>query len=65
MQEADVIGRTVIPAMNGFTIELLGIYDRVETLIPQVILLIIAIISFVLHMQNNNKKRAELEKKSQ
>ena len=65
LQEADVIGRTVIPAMNGFTIELLGIYDRVETLIPQVILLIIAIISFVLHMQSNNKKRAELEKKSQ
>ena len=41
LTEADVItGHTVIPAMKGFSIEILSIYDRAETLIPQVMLLI-------------------------
>ncbi len=65
LQEADVIGRTVIPAMNGFQFDLLGIYDRVETLIPQVMVLVITFISIILHQKNNKKIRAELEKKSQ
>ncbi|WP_288297373.1 FTR1 family protein [uncultured Pyramidobacter sp.] len=41
LTEADVItGRTVIPAMKGFSIEILSIYDRAETLIPQIMILI-------------------------
>lgn len=61
-QEADVIGRTMIPWMNGFTIDILGIYDRVETLLPQVILLIITIITVIVQIRRNRIKRAELER---
>ena len=64
LQEADVIGRTVIPAMNGFNIDFLGIYDRVENLGAQFIILIITIISIVIHMQNSKKIKAELEQKN-
>ena len=64
LQEADIIGRTIIPAMNGFTIDFLGIYDRVENLLAQVILLIITIVSVVMHMQNNKKIKAELNQKN-
>ena len=59
LQEADVIGRTIIP--NFPTFELLGIYPRVETLIPQIIIVILSIISIVLHRRYNKRKRAELE----
>ena len=61
-QEADLIGRTMIPWMNGFTIDILGIYDRVETLLPQVILLIITIITVIVQIRRNRIKRAELER---
>ena len=50
--------------MNGFTIDFLGIYDRVENLLAQVILLIITIVSVVMHMQNNKKIKAELNQKN-
>ena len=46
LQEADVIGRTVIPWMNGFNFELLGVYDRYENLIPQLILLALTIFTY-------------------
>lgn len=51
LTEADVItGRTVIPAMKGFSIEILSIYDRAETLIPQIMLVIAAIWTMLPHM---------------
>ena len=51
LTEADVItGRTVIPAMNGFSIEILSIYDRAETLIPQIMLVIAAVWTMLPHM---------------
>ena len=59
-----MIGRTIIPAMNGFNIDFLGIYDRVENLLAQVILLIITVISVVMHMQNSKKIKAELDNKN-
>lgn len=62
LQEADLIGRTIIPWMNGFTIEILGIYDRVETLLPQVILIVITIVTVIVQIKRNKIKRAELEK---
>lgn len=64
LQEADVIGRTLIPWMHGFSIDFLGIYDRYETLIPQVILFIITIYTVILSNKNNKKKRQELEKQA-
>ena len=62
LQEADLIGRTIIPWMNGFTIEILGIYDRVETLLPQVILMVITIVTVIVQIKRNKIKRAELER---
>ena len=51
LTEADVItGRTVIPAMKGFSIEILSIYDRAETLIPQIMLVIAALWTMLPHM---------------
>ena len=64
LQEADVIGRTLIPWMHGFSFDFLGIYDRYETLIPQVILFIITIYTVILSNKNNKKKRQELEKQA-
>ena len=58
LTEADVItGRTVIPAMKGFSIEVLSIYDRAETLIPQVMLVIAALWTTLPHLFK--KKRAQ------
>ncbi len=51
LTEADVIsGRTVIPAMKGFSIEILSIYDRAETLIPQIMLVIAAVWTMLPHL---------------
>lgn len=61
LTEADVItGRTVIPAMNGFSIEVLSIYDRAETLIPQIMLVIAALWITIPHLFSR-KKPAEGE----
>ena len=64
LTEADVIvGRTTIPAMNGFSIESLSIYDRAETLIPQVMLVIAAVWIILSHTlggkKNGGKKNAK------
>lgn len=56
LTEADVIvGRTTIPAMNGFSIESLSIYDRAETLIPQVMLVIAAVWIILSHTLGGKK----------
>lgn len=50
LTEAGVIsGGTVIPAMNGWTIPILNIYDRAETLIPQIMLVIISVWILISH----------------
>ena len=60
LTEADVItGRTVIPAMKGFSIEILSIYDRAETLIPQIMLVIAALWIMLPHMFRKNKDKKE------
>ena len=57
LTEADVIsGRTVIPAMKGFSIEILSIYDRAETLIPQIMLVIAALWIMIPHMFRKKDK---------
>ncbi|MBQ7215181.1 MAG: FTR1 family iron permease [Synergistaceae bacterium] len=56
LTEADVIsGRTVIPAMKGFSIEILSIYDRAETLIPQIMLVIAAVWTMLPHIFRKKK----------
>lgn len=57
LTEADVItGRTVIPAMKGFSIEILSIYDRAETLIPQIMLVIAAVWTMLPHIFRKKDK---------
>lgn len=63
LQEAGLIDRTLIPWMNG-SVELLGIYDRYETFIPQVILLLITLVTVYFQMKANKRKRAELQAKA-
>lgn len=65
LQEAGLIERTEITWMNGFSIELLGIYDRYETLIPQIVLLLITLVTIYLQMKANKRKRAELQAKAE
>jgi len=57
LQEADVIGRTIIPWMNGFNFELLGIYDRYENLIPQLILLALTIFTYRYQLGKNKTQK--------
>lgn len=58
LTEADVItGRTVIPAMKGFSIEVLSIYDRAETLIPQIMLVIAALWTMLPHLFRRKKSQ--------
>ena len=57
LQEADVIGRTIIPWMNGFHFELLGIYDRYENLIPQLILLALTIFTYRRQLGKNKTQK--------
>ncbi|MBQ9564514.1 MAG: FTR1 family protein, partial [Synergistaceae bacterium] len=60
LTEADVItGRTVIPAMNGFTIEILSIYDRAETLIPQIMLIIAALWTTLPHLFKKKRQQSQ------
>lgn len=57
LTEADVItGRTVIPAIKGFSIEILSIYDRAETLIPQIMLVIAAVWIMLPHIFRKKDK---------
>lgn len=64
LTEANVIsGRTVIPAMNGFRIELLSIYDRAETLIPQIMLALASLWLLLSHtLKKKTDKKAETVK---
>ncbi len=58
LTEANVIsGRTIIPAMNGFSIDVLNIYDRAETLIPQIMLVIAAVYLFIKHSLSARKTK--------
>ena len=43
-------------------LDVLGIYPLIGTLVPQLILLVITIITFVMHLNHNKKVRLEAEK---
>lgn len=62
LSEAGLIsGGTTIPAMRGFSFELLGIYDRAETLIPQIMLLIASLWILISHSVRNKRKMREIK----
>jgi high-affinity iron transporter len=54
LQEADVIGVTPVNFVES--IDILGIYPTVETLAPQAVLLVLAVVS-VLYYRNRGKKK--------
>ncbi|MDR3167843.1 MAG: FTR1 family protein, partial [Treponema sp.] len=51
LQEGNVVGVTSIPGITS--IDLLGIYPTVETLIPQIVLLIITVITFIFQLRRS------------
>ena len=61
-----ILGGTTIPAMNGYQNQWLNIYDRAETLIPQLMLVIASgwmLINHKLKVRKIEKERIEKEKK--
>jgi high-affinity iron transporter len=55
LQEGNVIPVTMLP-FNFITIDILGIYPTLETLIPQILLLGVTIAAFVIQLRRNAKK---------
>jgi high-affinity iron transporter len=53
LQEGNVIPVTLLPF--GFTVDILGIYPTLQTLIPQVILLAVTVVTFVFQMRKNKR----------
>lgn len=66
LQEADVIGRTFI---SGFPdsewLEWFGIYNRWESVGPQLVLILVTIASVVVHSRRNKKLREQYAKNAQ
>ncbi len=59
-QEADLIGRTYIFGQDydAFSFEWLGVYDRYETLIPQILLLLLTFAIFIRYRRNTKAHKA-------
>ncbi|MDR0401013.1 MAG: FTR1 family iron permease [Treponema sp.] len=56
LQEGNVIGVTPIRGIGS--VDILGIYPTLETLIPQIVLLVITAATFVIQIRRNAKKSA-------
>lgn len=54
LQEGNVIGVTMLPF--NFTVDILGIYPTLETLIPQALLLVVTVGTFVFQMRKNRRQ---------
>ena len=64
LTEAGVIsGSTVIPAMNGYQNQWLNIYDRAETLIPQIMLVIASLWILLGHHFKEKRMKKEFDEK--
>ncbi|MBN7773249.1 FTR1 family iron permease [Clostridium aminobutyricum] len=55
LQEGNLIGVTPVSGINS--VDILGIYPTLETLIPQAVLLILTIITFVIQIKKSKKLR--------
>jgi high-affinity iron transporter len=58
LQEGNVIPVTLLPF--NFTVDILGIYPTLQTLIPQFILLVATVATFVMQIRRNKKRVAEM-----
>jgi high-affinity iron transporter len=56
LQEGNVIPVTMLP-FNFITVDILGIYPTLETLIPQILLLGITIATFIIQLRRNKAMR--------
>ena len=56
LQEGNVIPVTMLP-FNFITVDILGIYPTLETLIPQIVLLGATIVTFVIQLRRNKAMR--------
>jgi high-affinity iron transporter len=59
LQEGNVISVTSLPGVG--TVDILGIYPTAETLFPQIALLAVTIITFIVQMRRGKKARARAE----
>lgn len=59
LQEADVVGVTPVSWVQS--IDLLGIYPTVETLLPQAVMVVLAIISIVYAVRKSRRMRWEMQ----
>ncbi|MDR2770712.1 MAG: FTR1 family iron permease, partial [Clostridiales Family XIII bacterium] len=59
LQEGNMINVTSAPGVG--TVDILGIYPTLETLIPQILLLIVTVAAFVLQMRKGKRLRTETE----
>jgi high-affinity iron transporter len=56
LQEGNLVGVTPVPGISS--VDILGIYPTLETLIPQVALLALAVVTFVIQIKKTRKARA-------
>lgn len=56
LQEGNVISVTAVPGISS--VDILGIYPTLETLIPQILLLALTVVTFVLQIRKWQKARA-------
>jgi high-affinity iron transporter len=56
LQEGNLVGVTPVPGISS--VDILGIYPTLETLIPQLILLALAVVTFALQIRKTRKARA-------
>jgi high-affinity iron transporter len=59
LQEGNVISVTAAPGVG--TVDILGIYPTLETLVPQIILLVVTVGTFVVQMRKGRRLRAMAE----
>jgi high-affinity iron transporter len=56
LQEGNVIPVTPVPGVAS--VDILGIYPTLETLIPQIVLLAITVATFVIQLRRNARRAA-------
>ncbi|KES15696.1 hypothetical protein GASC598B02_006690, partial [Gilliamella apicola SCGC AB-598-B02] len=57
LQEADIIPVTPVDFIHS--VEILGIYPTIETLIPQVIMVLVVVLSVMYYKKGKNNKKEQ------
>jgi high-affinity iron transporter len=59
LQEGNVVSVTMLPF--SFTVDILGIYPTLETLVPQIALLAVTVFTFVFQLRKNKRGRPAVQ----